>query len=86
MASNIGYWVRDMVSNIGILDNDGSALIDRESPEGREIRRLVKQAKRKIEIQRKKGIEGKGIFSLVIIPLNDLLIHFYHFLILSSNV
>ena len=39
-----------------LFDNDLSALVDRDSPEGREIRRLVKQCVAKTPLQRKGGV------------------------------
>ena len=39
-----------------LFDNDLSALVDRDSPEGREIRRLVKQCVAKTTLQRKGGV------------------------------
>ena len=38
-----------------MFDNDLSAMVDRESPEGREIRRLAKQRIAKTCLQRKGG-------------------------------
>ena len=38
------------------FDNDGSFILDRNSPEGREIRRLAKQARAKICLERKNGV------------------------------
>ena len=42
--------------NLSLFDNDGSFLIDRESPEGKEIRRLGLAAKRKISMHRRNGV------------------------------
>ena len=39
-----------------IFDNDGSAILNRDSPEGREIRRLLKSATDKLNLERKNGI------------------------------
>ena len=39
-----------------LFDNDGSYLIERESSEGREIRRLAKQCIRKMTLERKNGV------------------------------
>ena len=39
-----------------LFDNDLSAMVDRDSPEGREIRRLVKQCVAKTTLQRKGGV------------------------------
>ena len=39
-----------------LFDNDGSYLIERESPEGREIRRLARQCIAKIALERKGGV------------------------------
>ena len=38
--------------NLSVFDNDGSAVIRRDSPEGREIRRLVAAAAEKIDVHR----------------------------------
>ena len=38
------------------FDNDGSYIIERESPEGREIRRLAKQCVAKMTLERKNGV------------------------------
>ena len=38
------------------FDNDGSYIIERESPEGREIRRLAKQCVAKMTLKRKNGV------------------------------
>ena len=38
------------------FDNDWSFILDRNSPEGREIRRLAKQARDKICLERKNGV------------------------------
>ena len=39
-----------------IFDNDGSAILNRDSPEGREIRRLLKSATDKLNLERKNWI------------------------------
>ena len=39
-----------------VFDNDGSYIIERESPEGREIRRLAKQCVAKMTLERKNGV------------------------------
>ena len=39
-----------------LFDNDGSAIIERDSPEGREIRRLAKQCVAKTPLERKGGV------------------------------
>ena len=39
-----------------IFDNDGSAILNRDSPEGREIRRLLKSATDKLNLERRNGI------------------------------
>ena len=39
-----------------LFDNDGSYFIERESSEGREIRRLAKQCIRKMTLERKNGV------------------------------
>ena len=45
--------------NLVAFDNDGSGLIPRDSPEGRQIRRLIRQAldkKQGVEVRRKNGV------------------------------
>ena len=42
--------------NMSVFDNDGSFRIQRDSTEGKEIRRLVKSAKQKTEMYRKNGV------------------------------
>ena len=39
-----------------IFVNDGNAILNRDSPEGREIRRLLKSATDKLNLERKNGI------------------------------
>ena len=39
-----------------MFDNDGSAVIRRDSPEGKEIRRLVAAAADKINVHRKNNV------------------------------
>ena len=41
--------------NLGFFDNDGSYLIRRDSPEGREMIRLAALATRKVKLYRKNG-------------------------------
>ena len=42
--------------NISLFDNDGSFLLDRNTVEGKEIRRLASLAKRKINVHRRNGV------------------------------
>ena len=45
--------------NVAVFDNDGSGIIPRDSPEGKEIRRLTKLAlekQRGVEVKRKGGV------------------------------
>ena len=42
--------------NLSVFDNDGSAVIRRDSPEGKEIRRLVAAAADKINVHRKNNV------------------------------
>ena len=48
--------------NIGFFDNDGNYLVRRDSPEGREMRRLAAAAKEKIPVERKNGVYGMNMF------------------------
>ena len=43
--------------NLSVFDNDGSAVIRRDSPEGREIRRLVAAATDKINVHRRNNVD-----------------------------
>ena len=52
-----------------VFDNDGSYIIERESPEGREIRRLAKQCVAKMTLERKNGVYTH--FLLEWYPQND---------------
>ena len=42
--------------NMSIFDNDESVIIDRSTPEGREIRRLVAKMKNKVKLHRRNGV------------------------------
>ena len=42
--------------NLSVFDNDGSAVIRRDSPEGKEIRRLVAAAADKINVHRRNNV------------------------------
>ena len=42
--------------NLVAFDNDGSAVVPRDCPEGVQIRQLIKQCKSKVDVQRQNGV------------------------------
>ena len=48
--------------NMLIFDNDGNFIVNRDSAEGKQIRKIVKQAKQKLEMYRKNGVYAMPVW------------------------